>query len=60
MFGLRYPADRSPFCVACKVEVAGEEVEAECPSYPEHFAGPERGECMAAQHEKWKSTAAQL
>lgn len=52
--------DHSPFCVACKVEAVGEEVEAECPSYPEHCGGPEREGCMVVQHERWKSMAAQL
>lgn len=60
MFGLQYLVDHSPFYVVCKVEVVEEEVEVECPSYPEHCRGPERGECMVAQHEMWKSTAAQL
>lgn len=60
MFGLRYLADRFLSCAACRVAVEAEEAEVECPSYPEHFAGPERGVCTAEQHEKWKSTVAQL
>ena len=60
MFGLQDLADHFPFCAVCKVVAAGEEVEVECPSYPEHCRGPERGECTVAQHEMWKSTEEQL
>lgn len=60
MFESRYLADRFPSCAACRVAVVAEEAEAECPSYPERFAGPERAVCTAARHEKWKSTVAQL
>lgn len=60
MFGLQDLVDHFPFCVVCKVEVVGEEVEVECPSYPEHCRGPERAGCMVAQHEMWKSTEEQL
>lgn len=60
MSGLQYLMDHSPFCVACKVEAEGEAVEVECPSYPEHCGGPEKEECMVAQHEMWKNTVAQL
>lgn len=52
--------DPSPFCAVCKVEVAGEEVEAECPSYPEQCGAPEREGCTGAQRGRWKSMAAQL
>lgn len=60
MFGSQDLVDHFPFCVVCKVEVAEVEVEVECPSYPEHCRWPERGECMVAQHETWKSTEEQL
>lgn len=60
MSGSQYLMDHSPFCAACKVEAAGEGVEAECPSYPEHCWGPEREGCMVAQHGRWKSMAARL
>lgn len=60
MFGLQDLVDHFPFCVVCKGEVEGEVVEVGCPSYPEHYRGPEREGCMVAQHEMWKSTEEQL
>ena len=51
---------QSPFSAVCKVEAVGEEVEVECLSCPEQCGGSERGECMVAQHEMWRSIAAQL
>lgn len=60
MFGLQDLAVHFPFCVVCKVEVAGEEVEVECPSYPERGRAPERGACMVVQREMWKNKEEQL
>lgn len=60
MFGLQDLVDRFPFCVVCKVEAAGEEVEVEGPSYPERCRAPERGACTAVQHEMWKNKEEQL
>lgn len=60
MFGLQDLVDHFPFCVVCKVEVAGVEVEVESPSYPERYWAPERGECMVVQHEMWKNKEEQL
>lgn len=51
MFGLQDLVDHFPFCVVYRVEVVGEEVEVECPSYPECCRGPERGVCMVVRHE---------
>lgn len=52
MYGSQDLADHFPFYAACKVEVVGEAVEVECPSYPEHCVGSEREGCMVAQHER--------
>lgn len=56
MFGLQDLAAHFPFFVVCMVEAVEEEVEVECPSYPEHCTGSEKGGCMVVQHEMWKST----
>lgn len=60
MFDLQDLVFQFPFYVGYRVEVVGEEVEVECPSYPEHCGGPERGECMVVLHEMWKSTEEQF
>lgn len=60
MFGLQDMLAHFPFSVVCRAGEVEEEVVVECPSYPEHCTGPERGVYMAVQHEMWKSTEEQL